>query len=282
MNLALREPWPTDYTHITSEVAEATSADGTKVPLSIVRRKDTPLDGSAAGLVEGYQAYGAVSRPSFSAVPLTWVDRGGIRAICHGRGSGDHGKQWHLDGVKHNKERGVDDFIACAEYLVAHKYTASSRLTVVGTSAGGMLVGGAITKRPELYAAALLRVPGVNMLRFETTEGGPANVPEFGTAADESDFKHLLASDPYHRVVDGTKYPAMVITGGKHDVRVPIWIPAKFAARVQAANASDRPIVFRIETDAGHGQGSTRTQIEEEWADLYAFALSQSGLPVAR
>jgi prolyl oligopeptidase len=197
--------------------------------------------------------------------------------VCHGRGNGDRGKQWHLDGTRHNKEKGVEDFIACAEYLVANKYTSPAHLTVTGTSAGGVLAGGAITKRPDLYAAALLRVPMVNLLRFEHTEGGPANIPEFGSLADPEDFKHLLASDPFYRVKDGTKYPAILVTGGRHDVRVPVWIPAKFTARMQAASASGKPVVFRVEAEAGHGLGSTRTQIEEEWADLYAFALWQSG-----
>lgn len=281
-DMKLMEPWPIDYAHVTSKEVEVTSADGTKVSLSIIHRKDAKLDGSEPALIDGYQAYGSVDNPYFGAIRLAWVDRGAVFAVCHGRGDGDRGKQWHLDGTKHNKENGVDDFIACAEYLVANKYTASSRLAVTGTSAGGVLAGGAITKRPDLYAVALLRVPMVNLVRFEHTEGGPANVPEFGGLADPEDFKHLLASDPFYRVVDGTKYPAMVITGGRHDVRVPIWIPAKFTARVQAASTSGKPILLRVEADAGHGIGSTRTQTEEEWADLYAFALSQSGVAVAR
>jgi prolyl oligopeptidase len=281
-DLALHEPWPTDYSHVTSELVEVTSADGTKVPMSIIHRKDTPLDGRAPGLVAGYQSYGNIDAPGFSPIGLTWVDRGGVRAVCHGRGSGNRGKQWHVDGIKHNKERGVEDFIACAEYLVEHKYTQPSRLTLTGTSSGGLLAGGAVTRRPDLYAAALLRVPIVNVTRFETTEGGPANVPEYGSLADAADFQAMLASDPYQRVVDGTRYPAMVLTGGKHDVRVPIWLPAKLTARVQAATAADRPILLRVESEGGHGIGSTRTQIEEEWADLYAFALSQSGVPIGR
>lgn len=280
-DLALREPWPTDYSHLTAELVEATSADGTKVPMSIIHRKDLVRDGSAPGLVTGYQSYDVIDRPYFAALSLTWVDRGGVRVTCHGRGSGNQGKQWHLDGIKHNKERGVEDFIACAEYLVEHKYTTSSRLTVTGTSSGGLIAGGAVTRRPELYTAALLRVPIINLTRFETTEGGLANVPEYGSLADADDFQAMLASDPYHRVVDGTRYPAMIITGGKHDIRVPVWLPAKFAARAQAANRSDRPILLRVEFEGGHGLGSTRSQTEEEWADLYAFALWQSGVPVA-
>jgi prolyl oligopeptidase len=146
--LALVEPWPIDYAHVVAEEVEVSSADGTRVPLSIVRRKDLALDGSAPALVEGYAAYGSVARPAFRPITLTWVDRGGVFASCHGRGSGDRGKPWHLDGIKGKKENGVDDFIACAEYLVAHGYTTAARLSVTGTSAGGILAGGAITKRP--------------------------------------------------------------------------------------------------------------------------------------
>lgn len=280
--LALRQPWPVDYSHIMSELVEVKSADGAMVPMSIIRRKDTPLDGSAPTLLNGYQSYGGTEQPFFAPLPLTWVDRGGILAHCHGRGTGNRGKQWHLDGIKHNKERGVDDFLACAESLLDGKYTTAERLSVTGTSSGGILVGGAVTRRPELFAAAVLRVPVLNLLRFETTEGGPANVPEYGTVADALDFKHLLASDPYHRLKGGAKYPAMIVTGGKHDVRVPIWQPAKFVARAQASSGSDRPILLRVESGAGHGIGSTRTQLEEEWADLYAFALWRSGVPIGK
>ena len=280
--LELVEPWPIDYAHIVAEEVEVSSADGTRVPLSIVRRKDLALDGSAPALVEGYAAYGSVARPAFRLITLTWVDRGGVFASCHGRGSGDRGKPWHLDGIKGKKENGVDDFIACAEYLVAHGYTTAARLSVTGTSAGGILAGGAITKRPALYAAALLRVPVLNLVRFEGTEGGPANVPELGTVADPTDFAALLASDPYHRITDGASYPAILITGGRHDVRVPVWLPAKFAARMQAASRGGKPVLLRVESDAGHGLGSTRSQTEEEWADLFAFALAQSGLPVGK
>lgn len=283
--LSLRDPWPDDYSHLTSENVEVKSADGAMVPMSIIRRKDTPLDGSAPAMLSGYQSYGGVEQPYFWAIPLVWVNSGGIQAHCHGRGTGNRGKEWHLSGIKHNKEKGVDDFLACAQYLLDHQYTQRARLTIEGTSSGGLLVGGAVTKRPDLFAAAILRVPIVNVLRFETTEGGLANVPEYGALADEQDFKAMLASDPYHRLArskdEGKKYPAILLTGGKHDVRVPVWLPAKFAARAQAVNNGDQPILFRVESDAGHGIGSTRAQTEEEWADLYAFARWQSGLPVA-
>ncbi len=285
--LALREAWPVDYSNLVEELVEVPASDGAKVPMSIIRRKDTPLDGSAPALLNGYQAYGGVEQPFFAPIPLVWVERGGVRANCHGRGTGNRGKAWHTAGIKQFKERGVDDFLACAEYLVAKKYTSAARLTATGTSAGGVLVGGALTKRPELFAAAFLRVPVTNLLRIEQTEGGLANIPENGTPADKVGFESILASDPYYRLEQGKRYPALIVTGGRHDVRVPVWMPAKFVARAQAlrrgdggdGGGDDRPILFRVE-NSGHGRGSTTAQFEEEWADLYAFALWQSGVAI--
>lgn len=279
--VALREAWPVDYSNLVEELVEVPTSDGAKVPMSIIRRKDTPLDGSAPALLNGYQAYGGVEQPFFAPIPLVWVERGGVRANCHGRGTGNRGKAWHTAGIKQFKERGVDDFIACAEYLVAKKYTSTARLTVTGTSAGGVLVGGALTKRPELFAAAFLRVPVTNLLRIEQTEGGLANIPENGTIGDKVGFESILASDPYYRLKRGSRYPALLVTAGRHDVRVPVWMPAKFVAHAQALRGGDRPILFRVE-NSGHGRGSTTAQLEEEWADLYAFALWQSGVSLAQ
>lgn len=283
-DLALREPWPIDYSHLTSELVEVRSADGTLVPMSIIHRKDAPRDGSTPALLESYQAYGGTEKPWFWPLLMGWVNHGSgaIAAYCHGRGTGNRGKQWHLDGIKHNKERGVEDLLACAEYLVSQKLTSPARLTVTGTSAGGMVVGGAITRRPELFTAAILRVPMINILRFETAENenSRTNIPELGTAADPDDFRALLASDPYHRLTQGARLPALLVTGGKQDVRVPIWQQAKFVARAQATSGSGRPILFRVESEGGHF-GSSEAEEEEEWADLYAFALWQSGVPIA-
>jgi prolyl oligopeptidase len=275
-DLNLMERWPVDYSHLTSEEVEVKSADGTLVPLSIVYRRDMARDGSAAAILDGYAAYGSPQTPYFAPIRLAWVDRGGVAADCHARGGGARGKEWHSAGIKHNKERGIEDFIACAEYLIANKYTSASRLTGTGTSAGGILIGGAVTRRPDLFTAAFVRVPVANLMRFEASEGGPANVPEYGTVANADDMRAILASDPYHRVKEGTRYPAMVVTGGMHDVRVPVWQPAKFVARVQSATTGG-PVLFRVETGAGHGLGSRRSQVREEWADLYAFALWRSG-----
>jgi len=274
-DLGLIDPWPIDYTHIASEEVEVRSADGTMVPMSIVSRKDAKKDGTTPALLTGYAAYGSSQSPYFWPFGLTWVDEGGVFAECHARGGGARGKEWHLAGSKHNKERGFEDMIACAEHLVARGYTAPSRLSITGTSAGGFLVGGVITRRPDLFTSALMRVPVADLMRFESTEGGPANVPEYGTIANVEDFRHLLAVDPFHRIKDGTRYPAVIVTGGMHDVRVPVWQPAKFAARLQSATTGG-PVLLRVETGGGHGLGSTRTQIREEWADLFAFALWRS------
>lgn len=274
-DLALMEPWPVYYGHLTSEDIEVKSADGTLVPLSIVYRKDLARDGSAPAILDGYASYGSAQTPYFYPMRLAWVDKGGVAAECHARGGGARGKEWHTAGIKQNKERGIEDFIACAEYLIANRFTSASKLTGTGTSSGGLLIGGAITRRPDLFTAAFLRVPVANLMRFESTEGGPANVPEYGSIAKPEDVKFMLASDPYHRIKEGVKYPAMVVTGGMHDVRVPVWLPAKFAARVQSATTGG-PVLVRVETGAGHGLGSRRSQVREEWADLYAFALWQS------
>ena len=279
-NLGLVEKWPIDYSLLMSEEVEVGSADGTAVPMSIVRPRNMPMDGSRPALLQGYAAYGSSQSPFFGAIGLTWVERGGVLATCHARGGGARGKEWHLGGIKKNKERGVEDFAACAEYLIARGYTKAARLSVTGTSAGGLLAGGVITKRPELFAAALLRVPVGNLIRFEKTEGGPANVPEFGSVASAEDFPAILASDPYHRIRDGVKYPAVVVTGGAHDVRVPIWQPSKLAARLQKATTGG-PVLLRVEWGAGHGLGSQRTQVREEWADLFAFALWNSGISIS-
>lgn len=262
-----------------AEQATVLSRGNAEVPLSIIRRADRSLDGTAPALISAYGAYGAPTTPVYNPFPLTWARRGGIYAICHVRGGGEKGKTWHLAGIKRNKENGVDDLIACADYLIKKRYTTSGRLTAIGTSAGGIVVGGAITKRPELLKAAVLRVPVVNLVRNEVTAVGPANTAEYGALSVEEEFRSILASDPYHRVRRGVGYPAVLLTAGLQDPRVPVWQPAKFAARLQAESGA-RLALLRVESDAGHGPGSTETQREEELADIYAFALWQAEFAV--
>jgi prolyl oligopeptidase len=275
----LRKKSDVDYSAITSQEVLATSADGTKVPLSIVMRKDTQLDGSRPTLVDGYGAYGIVIRPSFSATRLAWLERGGIYAECHPRGGGEYGEDWHFGAHIATKQRTIDDFIACAQYLVDAKYTQPAKLAGSGTSAGGVTIGNAIVQRPQLFAAALDVVGDTNAVRDEFAEGGPANIPEFGTIANETGWDALYATDAYLHVKDGTAYPAVLAITGANDPRVAPWIVAKFAARLQAATTSGKPVLLRVDYDAGHGYlGSSRAQAQALATDEYAFLFWQLGV----
>lgn len=256
---------------------EAKSHDGVMVPLSIICRKDIKLDGSNPTLLSGYGSYGFGHPAYFDPVDLAWLQRGGVLAVAHVRGGGERGIEWHLAGQKLNKPNTWKDFIACAEYLIDHKYTSPSKLAGEGGSAGGILIGRAITERPDLFAAALINVGAVDAIRFETTTNGVPNIPEFGTVANEDGFRGLLEMSAYHHVKDGTKYPAVLLCHGINDPRVDAWMSAKMCARLQAATASNKPILFRVDFDAGHGVGSTKTQRQQMQADQYAFLLWQMG-----
>ena len=270
---------PVDFSGIDSVEVKAKSADGTMVPLSIVFQKGLARDGSHPAYLAGYGAYGITYDPAFIPRDLAWLERGGVLAIAHVRGGGEYGEDWHRAGMLATKPHTIDDFIACGEYLVENKYTAPAHLAGEGTSAGGVTIGGAITRRPELFGAALIRVGDSDSLRSETMESGPANIPEFGTVKTEEGFKALWAMDAYQHVKDHTPYPGIMLTTGANDPRVAPWQAAKMTARLQAATSSGRPILLRVDYDAGHGLGSTKTQRDEQRADEYAFLLWQLGAP---
>ncbi|MEO8081098.1 MAG: prolyl oligopeptidase family serine peptidase [Caldimonas sp.] len=275
----LRPRSPVDYSAITSEEVKARSADGTMVPLSIVHRRDIRLDGSNPTLLSGYGSYGITLDPGFSPTLLAWLERGGVVAVAHVRGGGEYGEDWHRAGQKLNKPNTIADFIACAEYLIEHKYSSSARIAGQGGSAGGITVGGALTQRPKLFAAIIDNVGVSDNLRIELSPNGPPNIPEFGSVKTEDGFKGLYAMSAYHHVEDGQPYPAVLLTTGIHDPRVDSWQMAKMAARLQAATASGKPILLRVDYDAGHGIGSTKSQTTEETADEWAFLLWQFGIP---
>ncbi|AUX40997.1 prolyl endopeptidase [Sorangium cellulosum] len=270
-------PSPVVFEGIVSTEVKAKSADGTMVPLSIVHRRDVPRDGSSPAYLNGYGAYGSSYEPSFEPMLLAWLERGGIAAYCHPRGGGEYGEDWHRAGKLGTKTNTIDDFLACARYLVDEKLTSPPRLAGQGTSAGGIMVGGAIVRRPDLFGAAVIRVGMVNALRFEQIPIGPFNTGEFGAVATREGFEMLLAIDAYHKVKEGGAYPAVLLTTGITDPRVSPWQMAKMAARLQAATASDRPVLLRVDYGSGHGQGSTKTQREEELADIFTFLLWQAG-----
>ena len=276
----LRKKSDVDFSPITSQEVLATSADGTKVPLSIVMQKNAALDGSHPTLLDGYGAYGIVIRPSFSTTRLAWLERGGVFAECHPRGGGEYGEDWHYGAHIATKQRTVDDFIACAQYLIDQKYTQPSKLAGTGTSAGGVTIGNAIVQHPELFGAALDEVGDTNPLRDEFAEGGPANIPEFGSIANKVGWDALYSTDPYVHIKDGVAYPAVLAVTGANDPRVAPWIVGKFTARLQAASSSGKPVLLRVDYDAGHGfLGSSRAQAQALATDEYAFLFWQLGDP---
>ncbi len=254
------------------------SHDGTMVPLSIIHKKGIPLDGSNPCLLVGYGAYGASIEPIYRQIYYAWYERGGIFAIAHVRGGGENGEEWYRAGFQQTKPNTWKDFIACAEYLIEEKYTSPAKLAGEGVSAGGILIGRAITDRPDLFAVAIPRVGCLNQVRFETTPNGVNNTPEFGSCETEAGFQALYEMDSFLHVRDGVNYPAMLITHGITDPRVEPWQSAKFAARVQSASASDKPVLLRMDYEAGHGIGSTKTQLIQERADIFAFMMWQFGL----
>lgn len=271
---------PIDASAYTSKEVQARSRDGTLVPLSLVYRKNIKLDGSHPVDLEGYGAYGITEEPYFSTTRIAWMERGGIYAVCHSRGGGWYGEGWHEAGMISTKPHTWEDFSACGRWLVRHKYTTREHLGGEGTSAGGISIGRAITSHPKLFAAALDVVGVSNALRSEFTPNGPPNVPEFGSVKTDKGFRALYAMDAYQHVVNGTKYPAVMLITGYNDPRVSSWELAKFAARLQQASTSGRPILLRVDYDAGHGfLASSRKQTEQLLTDEYAFLLWQLGDP---
>jgi prolyl oligopeptidase len=268
-----------DVSTFIAEEVEATAADGTAVPLSIIRKRDLALDGSHPAILTGYAAYGVSQSPGFSASRVAWIERGGVWAICHGRGGGEKGRRWQDAGSREHKLVGVRDFIACGEYLVAKHYTSASKLGATGGSMGGILVGRAITDRPDLFAAAQLAVPAVNPLRILAAENGANQMGELGDPSTEAGYKGLAEMDPYLHVKPGTAYPAVIFTVGINDHRVAPWMASKMAARLRASTTSHRPILLRLDDKGAHGHGSTRDQGFAERADVWSFFLNVFGDP---
>lgn len=262
---------------VSTEVKVA-AKDGVLVPLSIVHKKGIKLDGNNPTILYGYGAYGISETPFYRPTFLPWFDRGGVFAVAHVRGGGEYGEDWHKAGYKQTKPNTWNDAIACAEWLVAHRYSSPAKLAIMGGSAGGIFVGRSITDRPDLFGAAIDEVPASDMLRFEYSANGAPNVPEFGTTKKEDEFKALLAMSPYQNVKDGVAYPAVLVTTGINDPRVDAWEAGKMTARLQVATSSDKPILLRIDYDAGHGYGSTKKSQYEERADMLAFLFWQLGV----
>jgi prolyl oligopeptidase len=275
----LLPPARADFGNVVVKRMLVPSHDGVQVPLTVLARAGTALDGSNPTIVTGYGAYGFASEPRFDPKLLAWLERGGVYAVAHVRGGGEYGEEWHKAGQILTKSNTILDFVACAQYLVDRGYTTPAKLAGTGTSAGGITIGGAITERPDLFAAAQHNVGEADLLRSELQPTGPANVPEFGTVKSKYQFLAMLATSPYHRVVDGTAYPAVILTTGANDPRVSPWQPGKFAARLQAASSSGRPVLLRVDFEGGHGVGATDAQQAVVAADVWSFFLWQMGDP---
>ncbi|YAF94334.1 MAG: prolyl oligopeptidase family protein [Nodularia sp. CChRGM 3473] len=247
------------------------SKDGTQVPMFITHKKGMQLDGNNPTYLWGYGGFNASMTPSFSVSMLVWMEMGGVYAAPNLRGGGEYGEEWHQAGMKEKKQNVFDDFIAAAEWLIANKYTKPAKLVIAGGSNGGLLVGACITQRPDLFGAALPAVGVMDMLRFHKFTIGWAWTSEYGSPDNPEDFQALYTYSPLHNIKPGTAYPATLITTADHDDRV---VPAhsfKFAAALQANQASDAPVLIRIETKAGHGAGKPTAKIIEEAADKWAF-----------
>jgi len=263
--------------NLVSTEVKVKAKDGTLVPLSIVHAKGMKLDGSNPTILYGYGAYGISETPFYRPTFLPWFNRGGVLAVAHVRGGGEYGEDWHKAGYKLTKPNTWNDAIACAEWLIAHKYTQPAKLAIMGGSAGGIFVGRSITERPDLFGAAIDDVPVSDLVRMEFSSNGVPNIPEFGTVKEADGFKGLLAMSSYHHVKQGVKYPAVLLVTGINDPRVDAWQAGKMAAALEAATASDKPILLRIDYDAGHGFGSTKKSQYEERADILAFLFWQFG-----
>ncbi len=257
----------------------AVSKDGTRVPVNIVRRKDTKLDGANPALLYGYGGYGVNEKPYFAGSQArVWLDQGGVYVYASIRGGGEYGEEWHHQGNLTRKQNVFDDFIACAQHLIDRKYTSPEHLAILGGSNGGLLMGAALTQRPDLFRAVVSYVGIYDMLRVELDPNGAFNITEFGTVKDPAQFKALYAYSPYHHVKDGTAYPAILFLTGENDHRVNPMQSRKMTARLQAANSSEHPILLRTTASAGHGIGTALDERIEQQADVFSFLFDQLGI----
>ena len=266
-----------DTSAYSTERRFATARDGTKIPYSLIYKKGLKHDGSNPVFISAYGSYGAAAyTPAFAGRSLAFIDQGGIIGYANVRGGGEYGRDWHRAGQLKNKPNTWRDLFAVCEDLNANGYTSPAHTAIGGRSAGGITMGRALTERPDLFAAVVSGVGWHNPLRYVAEQNGYGEEPEWGAINDPEGYKALKEIDSYQAVVDGTKYPAVLLTTGVTDPRVAPFHPAKMAARLQAATASNKPVILRVDFDAGHGLGSTRSQQDREAADTYAFILWQT------
>jgi prolyl oligopeptidase len=254
------------------------SADGTPVPIFVVHRRGLELDGTTPGFLTGYGGFNTGMTPYWRAELPLWVESGGVYAVAVLRGGNEFGERWHRDGMLERKQNVFDDFIAAADWLVAEGYTSRERLAIGGRSNGGLLVGAVLTQRPDLCRAVVCEVPLLDMLRYQGFQVARLWIREYGSSEDPEQFRWLHAYSPYHRVVDGEDYPAVLLTTALGDSRVDPMHARKMAARLQAATSSELPVLLRVDDDAGHGIGKPRSMQLEAATDVWSFVCSELGV----
>jgi len=270
---------PIDVNGYEAQRSFATARDGTRIPYTLIYRKGLKPDGKTPAWICAYGSYGlSAYTPAFAGRTLALIDAGFIVGYANVRGGGEYGRDWHKAGQLANKPNTWRDLIDVCEELCAKKYTSRSRLAIGGRSAGGITVGRAMTERPELFAAVIDGVGWSNPLRYVAEQNGYGEEPEWGAISEPAGYRALKGIDSYQAVKDGVAYPAVLLTTGVTDPRVGPFHVAKMTARLQVASSSRKPILLRVEFDAGHGVGSTRAQQDREAADTYAFLLWQTGV----
>jgi prolyl oligopeptidase len=275
---------PADFSDVEVMREFAVSKDGTQVPMNILRRKGTKLDGNNPTVLYGYGGYGVSQTPRYNRTLSLWLDQGGVYVIANLRGGGEFGEEWHKAGNLTNKQNVFDDFAACAQYLIDAGYTNPSKLAIRGGSNGGLLVGATMTQHPDLFRAVVCQKGVLDMLRVELDPNGEFNVTEFGTVKDPEHFRALHAYSPYHNVVDGTRYPDVLLTADENDGRVNPANSRKMTARLQAATGAEGHVLLRMSIGSGHGIGSALSEDIALYADTYAFLFDRLGVdfkPVA-
>ena len=270
--------YPDAFNSLVVKEVEVKGHDGVMIPLSIIYRKGIKLDGNNACLMDGYGAYGNSINPGFDYRENSLAIKGVVVAIAHVRGGSEKGQAWYMAGFKTTKPNTWKDFNSCAEYLIAHGWTKSSKLAGSGGSAGGILISRAITERPDLYAAVICNVGVANAMRVEFSANGPVNISEFGTVKDSVECRALYEMDGMQHVVNGTKYPAVMCIAGWNDPRVIAWEPGKFAAALQNASSSGKPVLMKVNYNSGHFT-EDRSVTLANLADQFAFILWQCGHP---
>ncbi len=276
--LAFSTPATEDFSAYEVLRDTATSKDGTRIPISILMKKGTPLDGQNPTILYGYGGFGISNEPNFETALKVWLEQGGIYAVANTRGGSEYGEAWHEAGMLTKKQNVFDDFIACERYLVEKKYTSPKRLAIEGGSNGGLLMGAVLTQEPLLCRAVVSFVGIYDMMRVETFANGQFNVTEYGSVKNPEQLKALYAYSPYQHVKDGTSYPAVLFLTGDNDGRVDPANSRKMLARLQAATTSGYPVLLRTDAQAGHGIGTGLDARVAEAADVYAFLFDQLGV----